>query len=78
MYYDGGFMGGMHGWWWLIGLLVISILLFASWGRTGRGSSTKTETPHQVLRRRLAGGEITSQEYEERKILLDRDTPGKG
>ena len=31
------------------------------------------ETPHEVLRRRLANGEITPQEYEGRKALLDRD-----
>ena len=29
------------------------------------------ETPHQILQRRLAAGEITPQEYEQRKALLD-------
>ena len=32
------------------------------------------ETPHEVLRRRLAAGEITTDEYEQRKALLGRDT----
>jgi uncharacterized membrane protein len=36
------------------------------------------ETPHEVLRRRLASGEIAPMEYEERKALLDRDTRADG
>ncbi|MBP6502634.1 MAG: SHOCT domain-containing protein [Rhodoferax sp.] len=32
--------------------------------------------PHEVLQRRLASGEITTQDYEERKRVLDRDRPG--
>ena len=70
-------MGGMHGWWWLFLLLVIGAVLFYGWGRPGRRGDrpreTQDETPHEVLRRRLASGEITPQQYEERKALLDRD-----
>lgn len=78
MYYDGSFMGGMHGAWWLFWLLTIGALLFIGWGRSGRRRDTEREQPHQVLRRRLASGEISAQEYEERKALLDRDAGGKG
>ena len=73
MFYDGGYMGGMHGWWWFFWLLVIGAVFFYGWGRPGRRVDHPRETPHEVLRRRLANGEITPQQYEERKALLDRD-----
>jgi putative membrane protein len=73
MYFNGGYMGGMHIWWWFIWLPLIVALLFYGWGRPGRRDRHARETPHEVLRRRLASGEITPQQYEERKALLDRD-----
>ena len=75
MFYDGGYMmGGMHGLWWLFWLTVIGVVLFSGGGRRSGRSDYPRETPHEVLRRRLANGEITPQEHEERKALLDRDT----
>lgn len=73
MFYDGGMLG-MHGWWWFFWLLVVAGVLFYGWGRPGRRRDHPREAPHEVLRRRLANGEITPQQYEERKVLLDRDT----
>lgn len=74
MFYGRGYMGGMHGFWWLFWLTVIGVALFNGWGRRGGCSDHPRETPHEVLRRRLANEEITPQEHEERKALLDRDT----
>ncbi|MEO8125383.1 MAG: SHOCT domain-containing protein [Burkholderiales bacterium] len=75
MYYDGGFgMGGMHGAWWIFGALLIGALLFFAWGRPWERG--RRQTPHEVLQRRLANGEITPEEYEKRNALLDRDVPG--
>lgn len=78
MDFDGGWMPAMHGMggWWLVLLLVavvIGVLVGAQW----RGGGTR-ETPRQVLQRRLAAGEITAQEYEQRKALLDRDASTSG
>lgn len=72
MYY-GDWMG-LHGLWWVFGLVVIALLL---WRRDGGGTERRRprETPHDILRRRLASGEIDAQEYEQRKALLDRDSP---
>ncbi len=73
MFYDGGFgMGGMHGAWWIFWILLIGVIVFVAWGRRGQ----RRETPHDVLQRRLAAGEVTPEEYEKRKALLDRDVPG--
>jgi putative membrane protein len=78
MMYDGGYMmGGMHGLWWLFWLVLLGVFVFGGWGRSGdrwnRSHETPRETPHELLHRRLAGGDITPAEYEERKALLDRD-----
>lgn len=73
MFFNGGFgMGGMHGTGWFLWIILIGVILFIVFGRPGR----RRETPHEVLRRRLASGEITTDEYEKRKALLDRDAPG--
>ena len=74
MFYDGGYyMGGMHGLWWLFWVLLIGVIVFYGWGRSGGKSQPSRETPREVLQRRLADGQITPEEYEQRKALLDRD-----
>ena len=79
MGYDGGYymMGGMHGLWWLFWVVLLGVLVFSGWGRAGdwrnRSGPTLRDTPHELLHRRLAGGELTPAEYEERKSLRDRD-----
>lgn len=76
MFYDGGYMVGMHGLWWVFWILVIGAVTYMAWGRgdrAGGDADSARETPQQVLQRRLASGEITPQQYDERKALLDRD-----
>ena len=75
MFHDGSYMVGMHGFWWLFWLLMIGLWFFAGWGRPGRRRDRPRETAHDLLRQRLASGEINPQQYEERKALLDRDAP---
>ena len=73
MFHDGGYMVGMHAGWWLVWVVMI-VLLFVAMraGATWRQHAGR-EDPGAVLQRRLATGEITPQQYEERKALLDRD-----
>jgi putative membrane protein len=74
MFYDHGyFMAGMHVLWWLFWIVLVGAILLGGWGRLDRHQGRPRETPHEVLQRRLAAGEITPQQYEERKALLDRD-----
>jgi putative membrane protein len=73
MFFDNGHMVSTHGFWWLFWLALIAAVLFAVWGRSGRSGRSRHASPHEILQRRLASGEITSQDYEERKRLLDRD-----
>lgn len=82
MFHDSAYMVGMHWLWWLLWLPLLGIIFFSPWGRSARrdkpSRETPPETPPEVLRRRLAAGEITPQEYEQCKALLDRDAPGTG
>jgi len=75
MFHDGSYMIGMHWFWWLFWVAVLAAIFLAPWGHPSRHGKHPHESPHEVLRRRLAAGEITTQEYEQRKALLDRDTP---
>lgn len=78
MVYDGGyFMGGMHWIWWLFWLALIGAIVFYGWGRPGDRRGGPRESPHEVLKRRLANGDISAQEYKQCKALLDRDTDPK-
>lgn len=79
MFHDGSYyMGGMHGLWWLFWIVLIGALVYAAWSRPSERRRGSRETPHEVLRRRLASGEIDAQEYEQRKALLDRDAGTSG
>lgn len=70
----GGYMMGMHGLGWLVLLVLLAgLFLFGLSSFTNR-EDDRREAPHEVLRRRLASGEITVTEYEERKAVLDRDS----
>ncbi len=57
----------MYGW-----IVIIALALIAVWyfNRNKFDFSTKKEKPLDILKKRFAAGEITSQEYEERKAEL--------
>ena len=85
MGYDGGYymMGGMHGLRWLFWIVLLGVVVLSGWAHArdwrNRSGQTLRDTPHELLHRRLAGGDITPTEYEERKSLLDRDAgPHRG
>jgi putative membrane protein len=78
MYYDGGYsMGGMHWIWWTFWIVLVGAIVFYRWGRPGDRGQSPGETPYEVLKRRLASGEISADEYGKTKALLDRDASGK-
>lgn len=75
MAYDGwGFMG-FHFFWWLIGIAVI--VGFVLWVARAAGQAPRSpQTALEALQRRYANGEITTEEYEKRRGVLERDTRG--
>ena len=74
MFDNSGYMVGMHGFWWMFWLLLVGGLVLVGWGNPGVRGARPRESPHEVLRRRLAKGELTPAQYEEHKALLDRDS----
>ncbi|GAA4281464.1 SHOCT domain-containing protein [Gaetbulibacter aestuarii] len=62
-------MGGMHFWWWVIGSIIIAFvfvtLLFFYL------KPSKNEEPLEILKRRFAKGEISQEEFESAKKVLD-------
>ena len=74
MFNNGGYtMGGMHGLWWIFWVVLIGLLVFFLWRRPSSQPLGSHEAPLDVLKRRLAGGEISPEDYEKRKALLERD-----
>ena len=69
-YFDGTWFWGMHFFWWVFWIALI--VLFFSLLRPVPRRRTR-ETPLQILQRRYASGDISTEEYEERKSRLEHD-----
>ena len=72
MGYDGWGFFGVHALWWLFWIAVVGVGVALAWQATSR-RPTEPETPLQLLQRRYAAGEISREEYAERKHTLERD-----
>lgn len=70
MHYADSSFWGMHFFWWLFWIVTL-LLLFSPITPVSPGR--RRETPLEVLQRRYAAGEVSSDEYEERKAKLERD-----
>lgn len=69
--FDGGWLfWGMHFLWWTFWFAVIVGLVALLMSGVGRRPN---ETPLQILKRRYASGELSTEEYEERKQHLEQD-----
>jgi putative membrane protein len=70
------YWAGMHAYWWIfwfiLWMLFFSFLMPVR--RSNWASYRDMQTPLQLLQRRYATGEIASEEYEERRAKLLRDT----
>ena len=59
---------GMNFIWWIIWILFLIWIFATPWGyRRTR------DTSYDILRKRFAAGEITKEEYEEKKAILEKD-----
>lgn len=67
---------GMHSYWWIF-WFVIWISFFSFMMPMRRTTYRQMQSPLQLLQRRYAAGEITSEEYEERRTKLQRDVNSK-
>lgn len=65
---------GMNMFWWIIWIAIIAYIFFTPWGPK---KSSKKILLH-TLRKTYAEGKINTQEYEERKRVLENEfVPGK-
>jgi putative membrane protein len=65
---------GMNALWWVFWLIAAVVFLgFAVPVRRARWRELKESEPLLILQRRYAAGEITTEEYQERKLVLERD-----
>jgi len=65
---------GMHLFWWLF-WLVLFVLLFATVTPVPKKDLKTRERALDILRRRYAAGQLSTEEYERRKAVLERDEP---
>jgi putative membrane protein len=68
--YDGNFIG-MHLIWWIIWMVFIIWIFATPWSIPGQRS--KKESPLDILKKRFAKGEITKEEYQEFKKILNSE-----
>ncbi len=64
--------GGMHFFWWMF-WVVLMFVFFSTMRPVSRRRVRFYEHPLSVLQRRYAAGEITTQEYEERRARIEND-----
>ena len=64
--FDGHYWG-MHFFWWIFWILLIAWILLMPYKK-----KRKKDTSIDILKKRFASGEITKEEFEETKQLLDK------
>ena len=69
MFFHDGSFGGMHLIWWFIWLVLIIWIFFIP--RDIPYQKTKEDKPLEILKERFAKGEISKEEFEESKKLLN-------
>lgn len=65
---------GMHAFWWFFWVLLI-VTLFSTVTPVPKNEAKSGLRALDILRRRYASGKITTEEYERRKAVLERDEP---
>lgn len=64
---------GMHAFWWLFWVAII-VLFFSLLTPVPKQQARTRGTALDILQRRLATGEISTEEYERRRAILLRDS----
>jgi putative membrane protein len=71
MYNNGNFWG-MNFIWWLIWMVMIFWIFATPYDIPGQRK--KKDSPLDILQKRFASGEITTEEYQEKKKILENDS----
>jgi putative membrane protein len=71
--FEHGWFGGMHMIWWVFWvMLIVSFFVFLE-AEPKHKAKRRREKPLDTLKRRYAAGEISTEEYQERKAVLEAD-----
>ena len=68
---------GMHIFWWAFWILLIATA-FSTVTPVPKNQLRSGERALDILRRRYAAGQVSTEEYERRKAVLERDEPDRG
>jgi putative membrane protein len=74
MFYN-NYYGGMHLIWWFVWILLLIWIFAVPYNIPFQ--RYKKDSPLDILRKRFASGEITNEEYQERKKILELDYGNK-
>ncbi len=69
MMYDGYHFGGMHLMWWFVWIFFMVIIFATPYEIPGQ--RRRKDSPLDILQKRFASGEITNEEYQEKKTMLE-------
>jgi putative membrane protein len=64
----------MHAFWWAFWFILI-VTLFSTVTPIPKNQLKSGERAFDILRRRYAAGQVSTEEYERRKAVLERDDP---
>jgi len=68
-------MGFGMGWWWIIGIILVILIIWVvvrNTNQTNARNSSDNQSAMDILKNRYARGEISKEEYEERKKELNK------
>ena len=65
---------GMHFLWWFFWIALI-VIAFSTVTPVPKSQMKSGERALDILRRRYAAGQVTTEDYERRKAILERDEP---
>jgi putative membrane protein len=71
MFYNGYQFWGMHLFWWVIWFIFIFWIFAIPYNIPGQ--RWKKDSPLDILQKRFASGEISNEEYNEKKRILQND-----
>ena len=69
--YDGYNFWGMHLIWWFVWMGLLFWIFATPWDVPGQRK--KKDSPFEILKKRFASGDITKEEYQEHKAILEKD-----
>ncbi|MCB0566956.1 MAG: SHOCT domain-containing protein [Phaeodactylibacter sp.] len=70
-FYDGYHFWGMHLLWWGFWIVLLIVIFATPWLASGR--RRKAESPLEILKKRYAAGDLSTEEYKEQKAVLEEE-----